>query len=339
MSAEAGSSTRSKRIGVIVAQPRARSCSAMVPQSSWVMKFGVSVPNVGPPAALIELGVAAECAGWDGFFLWDHLHLIRAMALDVHDPWVLLGALAMRTEHLRLGTLVTPVPRRRPWKLAKEVITLDHLTNGRAVLGVGLGFPADDEFEAFGEPGDDRVRAGRLDAGLSLIDSFLRGESVEHATAHYRVDAAMRPVAVQKPRPPIWVAGTWPNHAPLRRAARWDGVVPIRADNSTFGPELIESVVAVTGTRPGFDVVAPLWPGVAVAENGRRRSDLAHNVTLARRRLVRRSAGGGSGRPASLSGGGSVSSARSSLWTTLTAMRAPRSKPRQVCRVHRQHSG
>ena len=238
----------------------------MVPQSSWVMKFGVSVPNVGPPAALIELGVAAECAGWDGFFLWDHLHLIRAMALDVHDPWVLLGALAMRTEHLRLGTLVTPVPRRRPWKLAKEVITLDHLTNGRAVLGVGLGFPADDEFEAFGEPGDDRVRAGRLDAGLSLIDSFLRGEPVEHATAHYRVDAAMRPAAVQKPRPPIWVAGTWPNHAPLRRAARWDGVVPIRADNSTFGPELIESVVAVTGTRPGFDVVAPLWPGVAVAE-------------------------------------------------------------------------
>src|SRR5688500_9701630 len=127
------------------------------------MRYAISTPNVGDAEWLVDLGVAAERAGWDAFFLWDHVHLIRTMALDVFDPWVVLGAVARETERVRLGTMVTPVPRRRPWKLAKEITTLDHLSGGRAVIGVGLGEPADDEFGSFGEPTDPRERGELLD--------------------------------------------------------------------------------------------------------------------------------------------------------------------------------
>src|SRR5919106_1748266 len=121
------------------------------------MRFALSMPNAGDPAALVELAAAADRAGWDGFFLWDHIH-----ALPATDPWVVLGAIAVRTRTVRLGTLVTPPARRRPWKLAKEVCTLDHLSGGRAILGVGLGLPADAEFGAFGEPAEARAHAAML---------------------------------------------------------------------------------------------------------------------------------------------------------------------------------
>ena len=105
------------------------------------MRFAISVPNVGDPAALVELAELAESSGWDGFFLWDHLHLRRDLHLDVHDPWVVLGACAARTKSLHLGPVVTPLPRRRPQVVAKQITTLDHMTGGKAILGVGLGFP------------------------------------------------------------------------------------------------------------------------------------------------------------------------------------------------------
>ena len=193
------------------------------------LHFAVSAPNVGDPIALVRLAVEAEAAGWDAFFLWDHLHLVRAMALDVHDPWVLLGAIAQATDRIKLGAMVTPVPRRRPWKLAKELVTLDHLSAGRTIVGVGLGFPADDEFGAFGDQTDDRVRADLLDEGLAIIDAVLRGEPVRHDGAHFHVDADLRPGALQRPRPPIWVAAMWPNKRPMARAARYDGVNAIGA--------------------------------------------------------------------------------------------------------------
>src|SRR5947208_17025602 len=99
------------------------------------MKFGVSMPNAGDPAVLVDLAVEVERAGWDGYFLWDHVQMRPSLPLT-HDPWVLLGAMAVRTERIRLGTMVTPVPRRRPWKLAKEIATVDHLSGGRMILGV-----------------------------------------------------------------------------------------------------------------------------------------------------------------------------------------------------------
>lgn len=227
------------------------------------MKFGVSMPNAGNPAALVELAVATERAGWDGFFLWDH---INAMP-DTHDPWVLLGAAAARTTYLRLGTLVTPVPRRRPWKLAKEVVTLDHLSSGRAVLGVGLGLPADTEYAAFGEPAGTADRAAMLDEALPLLDLFLRGERVDHDGAYYQVHAALSPAAVQRPRPPIWVAATLPNERPVSRAGRWDGIFPLNAGAAgSPTPEQLARLVERLDPPNGFDVLGVLSPGRQAAE-------------------------------------------------------------------------
>jgi alkanesulfonate monooxygenase SsuD/methylene tetrahydromethanopterin reductase-like flavin-dependent oxidoreductase (luciferase family) len=228
------------------------------------MRYAISVPNMGDPARLVELSVTAERAGWDGVFLWDHLHFVRDLALDVLDPWVTLGAMAHATEQVRLGTLVTPVPRRRPWKLAKEVITLDHLSNGRATLGVGLGEPAADEYAAFGEPTDAHRRAALLDEGLKLLDGFLRGGSVRHEGAHFRVDADLLPPARQRPRPPIWVAGKWPNPGPIDRARRYDAFVPIQPDGMPAGPDVMaEAAAALQDDR--VEVVACAAPGVAAS--------------------------------------------------------------------------
>jgi hypothetical protein len=130
------------------------------------MRYGVSVPNVGDPARLLDLAVTCESAGWDGFFLWDHLQLDATVRPPALDPWVLMGAIAATTSTVRLGALVTPVARRRPWKLAKEITTLDHLSGGRLIVGVGLGVPPDAEYAAFGESPDPRVHAAKLDEGL-----------------------------------------------------------------------------------------------------------------------------------------------------------------------------
>jgi alkanesulfonate monooxygenase SsuD/methylene tetrahydromethanopterin reductase-like flavin-dependent oxidoreductase (luciferase family) len=235
------------------------------------MRWGISSPNIGDPTKLVDLAVAAEAAGWHGFFLWDHLHLRRVMRLDVHDPWVLLGAAATRTSRVLLGPLVTPVARRRPQVLAKQVTTLDHLSAGRAVLGVGLGVPAEEEYGAFGEPVDPRTHAAMLDDGLAVIEGLWRGEPFSHSGPHYTVvHADFLPRPVQRPRPPIWVAGRWPNIRPLQRAARWEGVVPLAASGEPLTPEIVgkvvEQIAALRGGLDGFDVVATIAPDHDPAE-------------------------------------------------------------------------
>jgi hypothetical protein len=228
------------------------------------LKHALSIPNMADPAQLVALAVEAEEAGWDGVFFWDHIQWRREIGNDVHDPWVLLGAAAALTSSVRLGAMVTPLSRRRPQKLAKELITLDHLSGGRVVVGVGLGAPPDDEFSAFGDEADDRVRAARLDEGLELLDRLLRGGPVEHEGEHFHVDADLHPGAVQQPRPPIWVAGYWPNRRPMVRAGRWDGVMPLSRDG--LRPEELAQIVEwCGGARPGFDVVATAVEGVAPA--------------------------------------------------------------------------
>ena len=142
----------------------------------------------------------------------------------------MLGAFAQATERVRLGALVTPLARRRPWKVAKEVVTLDHLSGGRAVVGVGLGTPPDDEFGAFGDPADARERAALLDDGLDVLAGLLTGEPFVHDGPRFHVDADFLPAPVQQPRPPIWVAGVLPHRRPFERARRWDGVMPLSAD-------------------------------------------------------------------------------------------------------------
>jgi alkanesulfonate monooxygenase SsuD/methylene tetrahydromethanopterin reductase-like flavin-dependent oxidoreductase (luciferase family) len=196
------------------------------------VQFGVHVPQLGAlgdPQTLVDLAQRAELAGWDGFFLWDHV--MHANDPDACDPWVALGAIAATTSRLVLGPLVTPLPRRRPWKVARETTTLDRLANGRTVLGAGIGTDHYREFTAFSEPAtDDRTRAAQLDEALTIITQLWTGERVSFTGEHYRVDdVVQRPRPVQQPRVPIWCAARWPARAPLRRAARWDGVVPLGA--------------------------------------------------------------------------------------------------------------
>jgi alkanesulfonate monooxygenase SsuD/methylene tetrahydromethanopterin reductase-like flavin-dependent oxidoreductase (luciferase family) len=231
------------------------------------MKRGVFLPpfgSFGDAVDLLHLALTAEQAGWDGFFLWDHLmHRVDGPYLDA---WIALAAIAARTDRIRLGPLVTPVPRRRPWKLAREAVSLDHLSGGRLVLGVGIGTDHSREFSAFGESGNDRTRAELLDEALDIITSLWAGERVHHTGAHFDVDGVrFLPRPLQQPRIPIWCAAHWPNRAPLRRAARYDGVVPVGEIPPTAVSELVSEVRRHRTTDDPFDVAIPSWTTTAPA--------------------------------------------------------------------------
>ncbi|GAA4670301.1 LLM class flavin-dependent oxidoreductase [Streptomyces youssoufiensis] len=195
------------------------------------MRFSLNIPNFGDFAdvrTVAQVAVAAEEAGWDGLFVWDHVVHEKYHRRSFGDPWMLLTAAALATSRIRLGTMVTPVARRRPQQLARQVATLDQLSGGRVILGVGLGGPIEDEYGSFGESTDPRVLAERLDEGLDLVTRFWSGEDVTHQGRHFTArEVALLPTPVQRPRVPVWVAGFWPRRAPMRRAARWDGAVPL----------------------------------------------------------------------------------------------------------------
>ena len=162
----------------------------------------------------------------------------------------LLGAIAQVTERMLLGTMVTPLSRRRPWVVAKHLVTLDHLSGGRVVLGVGLGEPPDVDFGDFGDEADARVRAAILDEALDVVAGLVGDGRAEVDGSHHRVDATMRPLPVQRPRVPIWVAGVAPNRRPLERALRWDGYVPI---GRGLAPDELAAYVG-EHRRPGWDL-------------------------------------------------------------------------------------
>src|SRR5438105_14309350 len=132
------------------------------------MRFAINIPNFGDfadPRLVADLARRAEEAGWDGLFVWDHVTHHKELRREIADPWILLTAAALATSRIRLGTAITPVARRRPAKLARELTTLDRLTGGRMVLGAALGAPVDDEYGSFGDTTDPRVLAERLDEG------------------------------------------------------------------------------------------------------------------------------------------------------------------------------
>jgi alkanesulfonate monooxygenase SsuD/methylene tetrahydromethanopterin reductase-like flavin-dependent oxidoreductase (luciferase family) len=197
------------------------------------MRYSVNVPNFGEfaaPEVFAEVARRAEEAGWDALFVWDHVVEQKELRREIADPWILLTAAALATRRIRLGTAITPVARRRPAKLAREVATLDRLTGGRMVLGAGLGAPVDDEYASFGDTTDTRVLAERLDEGLHALELLWSGEPVTYRGNQITIDdVVFLPVPVQRPRVPIWVGGCWPNRAPMRRAARWDGAIPVMA--------------------------------------------------------------------------------------------------------------
>lgn len=196
------------------------------------LRFGILVPNFGECCGLarnlIELAVEGEDSGWDGFFTFDHILYSEGESVPVVDPWVALAGIATKTERIRIGTLVTPIARRRPWKLARETVSIDHLSGGRLVLGVGLGEPAATEFEPFGENSEDRARATKLDEGLEALVGLWSGEQVNYEGQYYTIrNVRFLPRCLQTPRIPIWVAGRWPRRKPFLRAVRWDGVFPL----------------------------------------------------------------------------------------------------------------
>ena len=201
------------------------------------MKRALFVPNFGDfaePRAFAELAAEGETAGWDGVYIWDHILIEDGR--PIADPWVALAAAAAVTERIRLGPMVTPIPRRHPWKLGREVVSLDRLSNGRVDFGVGIGFPPDTEFGTFGHETDARVRADKLDEGLAVIAGMWTGEPFSFDGEHYHVEeSTFLPPPIQQPRVPIWVAATWPNKRPFRRAARWDGVFPLLVEGDGFG--------------------------------------------------------------------------------------------------------
>jgi len=196
------------------------------------MKYGIYAPNFGNtfgnPKLVTKLAIEAEKSGWDGFFLWDHIINTEGFPNTV-DPFIALTSVAENTEKIHIGTTVTPVPRRRPWKLARETVTLDILSEGRLILGIGLGNPS--ELSLMNEETNQRNMANMADEQLEILDGLWSGEEFSYTGTHYKIDKVkFLPRPVQKPRIKLWGAGTWPKKGPFKRAAKLDGVIQLSVD-------------------------------------------------------------------------------------------------------------
>ena len=229
------------------------------------MQFAINTPNFGSfgdARLLAELAHEAEDAGWDGFFVWDHIGGSPEQAPPMADPWIALTAMAMVTSRIKLGPMITPLPRRRPWKLARECVTLDRLSLGRLILGMGIGSDRFfKEYSTYGESVDDTLHGAMLDEGLDVLVHLWSGVRVNYSGQHYQLhDALFLPTPLQRPRIPIWLAGFWPGKKPFRRAAHWDGVYPLKQADQLMQPEDIQEMLTYlrqfrTNDDP-FDVLA-----------------------------------------------------------------------------------
>src|SRR5215203_5430238 len=212
------------------------------------LRYGFVIPT-GGPRTVADLASEVEEAGWDGAFYGDG---ICVGDMETHDPWVVMAAMAMRTESVRIGAVLTPPARRRPWKLARETVALDHLSNGRLVLPVGLGALDDGGFSKVGEPTDRKVRAQLLDESLEILTGLWSGEPFSYAGEHYRLEEmTFLPPPVQKPRIPVWVVGAWPSRKSMGRALRYDGMLAATVSGSVETPgattETIREIKAHAG--------------------------------------------------------------------------------------------
>ncbi|WP_421741274.1 LLM class flavin-dependent oxidoreductase [Cellulomonas sp.] len=229
------------------------------------MRSAVWLPlfdELADPRVVADLAVEAEAAGWDGFFVWDQLDW-RAPVTAVADPWVCLAAAAAVTSRVALGPMVSPLARRRPTKVARETASLDRLSDGRLVLGVGVGSDSfAREYSRTGEPVEDRTRAELLDESLEILRSAWTGEAVHHHGKHHLVDGMIFAPTPVRGDIPVWVAAFPGNLRPLRRAARHDGVFPV---NLTSPDQLAEAVARVGALRADlarpYDVAIDLTPG------------------------------------------------------------------------------
>ncbi|WP_026163256.1 LLM class flavin-dependent oxidoreductase [Kribbella catacumbae] len=233
------------------------------------MRFSLTFGAVGPgrdPRGLAELARMAEDCGWDAVFLEDYLIYQGEAAQPAYDPWICLAAMACATSTLKLGTTVTPVPRRHPWKLAAEAVALDHLSGGRMIFGVGIGDPGDPFLT--GEP---RVLAEKLDESLEVIDALWTGEPVHYAGQHYQLDGAqMTARPLQQPRIPIWVGGNFLVPSVRRRILRWDGSCAYKGTTTAPQQTTPEDVRALRADRGqgNFDIKVSNGDPGAFAEAG-----------------------------------------------------------------------
>jgi alkanesulfonate monooxygenase SsuD/methylene tetrahydromethanopterin reductase-like flavin-dependent oxidoreductase (luciferase family) len=227
------------------------------------MKYGFII-SCGDVHTVAELAYEAEQAGWDGAFYWDGIYIEQAE--HVYDPWIVMAAMALRTQHIRLSAIVTPLSRRRPWKVAREALTLDHLSRGRFTLSVGLGALDDGGFSKVGEVTDLKERAELLDESLEILTGLWSGEPFSYQGKHYQLDEMrFRPTPLS--HIPIWVIGAWPYHKSMQRALRYDGVIPTKPraemtpdDTRAIREYVVQHRVADTpfeivweGTTPGDD--------------------------------------------------------------------------------------
>lgn len=199
------------------------------------MRYGFILPG-GDIWTIPEMAAEAEAAGWDGVFIPDCISIDTPNypAGPGYDPWILLTLMAIRTERIILGPMVAAISRRRPWKLARETMTLDHLSRGRIVLPVGLGAAADDAgFYKVGEEMTTRGRAQLMDECLDILNGAWSGELFFHNGEQYHVPPMkLLPPSVQRPRIPVWVVGAWPRQKSMQRVLRWDGIIPQKMDGS-----------------------------------------------------------------------------------------------------------
>ena len=241
------------------------------------MQYGFIIPR-GDLETILEMTIEAEEAGWDGVFYWDGIYIESAGPM--YDPWVTLGAMALQTKRVRLGAVLTPPSRRRPWKLARETVTVDHLSHGRLIVPVGLGALDDGGFTKVGEATDRKVRAELLDEGLDILTGLWSGKPFHFQGKHYHLDEmTFQPPPVQSPRIPIWVVGAWPSMKSMQRVLRYDGLLPTKltspGNDTAMTPDDIRAMKAYieahrTLTTP-FDIV---WEGETPGDDRERAAQI-----------------------------------------------------------------
>lgn len=239
------------------------------------MNYGFIIPR-GDVQTIPELAEQVEAAGWDAVFIPDCISIEAEQypATEWFDPWVLLAVIAVRTRRVRFGTMLTPLSRRRPWKVARETVTLDHLSNGRLILPVGLGAAGDDAgFYKVGEAMDRKTRAGLLDESLDIITGLWSGQQLYYEGEHYHVQGmTLLPPPVQSPRIPIWVVGAWPRAKSMQRALRYDGLLPNKLDEDGKPAEITPADIRAMKTyseehrasTTSYDIV---WEGRTPGED------------------------------------------------------------------------
>jgi alkanesulfonate monooxygenase SsuD/methylene tetrahydromethanopterin reductase-like flavin-dependent oxidoreductase (luciferase family) len=241
--------------------------------SGDALRYGLYLPAFGPfgdPAVLVDLALRAEASGWDGVFLWDHL---VHDALPIADPWATLGAIAQATRDLRFGPMVTPLPRRRPWVVARHASALSRLSGGRLILGTGLGSDEFGDLSRFGEPTRLPTLSAMYDEGLEVVRGVWSGRPFRHDGQHYHVTLGE---GVRDPHPiPVWVASLTSHPRVMRRAAGCDGIFPIR-ENRILAPDEVAGLLTElrrAGLREGraFDIAvagnaSPAWQEPVTAD-------------------------------------------------------------------------